>query len=490
MAALIGGINEEEKLRLESMIAYCYTNGIVMGVKANPVGDSTSSAATVVRHAPFSLFPVSYPRSAFEQAVSLAKPFNRLMAGVSRDLEWLTGVLEGTAKADPFTGRLLEIMTAQQKTGRRVQTLSLGVLRSDYMLHSVPGDERKLLQVEINTIASSFGCISTNLTRMMKTVDDTALYSRTDVPENFAMQSIANGIACAHKSWIMQQQAQSQIGRRKPAVLMVVQPGETNFVDQRLLHFSLKETHDIICERATLRDIHDRGRLDEETGQLLFGPNFIVSVVYFRAGYSPDDYPTEECWLARRLIEASMAIKCPNIALHLAGAKKIQQELSRPGAVERFLSPEDSKEIRSCFAGLYALDEEKEVDEVRTKVSANPPDYILKPQREGGGNNFSGAEMVQVLTHQTAEELKAFILMERIKPPIQSAVLVRNDSASRYNCLSELGIFGTVLISSENESEDLALNEYCGYLLRVKPSTSNEGGVAAGFAVLGCPCLV
>ena len=481
----MGILNEEEKQRLESMRAYCYTNGIVMGVKANPAGDS----ATVVRHAPFSLFPLSYPRSAFEQAVSLAKPFNRLMAGVSRDPEWLTGVLEGTAKADPFTGRLLEIMTAQQQKGQRTQSLSLGVLRSDYMLHNVPGDERKLLQVEINTIASSFGCISTNLTRMMKTVDDTAVYSRTDVPENFAMHSIANGIACAHKSWIMQQQMQSQIGKRKPVVLMVVQPGETNFVDQRLLHFSLKEIHDIICERATLRDIHDRGRLDEETGQLLFGPNFIVSVVYFRAGYSPDDYPSEECWIARRLIEASMAIKCPNIALHLAGAKKIQQELSRPGAVERFLSPEDSKEIRSCFAGLFALDEEKELDEVRTIVTANPPDYILKPQREGGGNNFCGAEMMQVLT-QTAEELKAFILMERIKPPIQSAVLVRSETITRCDCLSELGIFGTVLVSSEDEPEDLALNEYCGYLLRVKPSTSNEGGVAAGFAVLGCPCLV
>lgn len=34
------------------------------------------------------------------------------------------------------------------------------------------------------------------------------------------------------------------------------------------------------------------------------------------------------------------------------------------------------------------------------------------------------------------------------------------------------------------------LNEFGGYLLRVKPVVSDEGGVAAGFAVLGCPALV
>jgi len=34
------------------------------------------------------------------------------------------------------------------------------------------------------------------------------------------------------------------------------------------------------------------------------------------------------------------------------------------------------------------------------------------------------------------------------------------------------------------------INEYAGYLLRVKPQNSDEGGVAAGFAVLGSPSLV
>lgn len=35
----------------------------------------------------------------------------------------------------------------------------------------------------------------------------------------------------------------------------------------------------------------------------------------------------------------------------------------------------------------------------------------------------------------------------------------------------------------------LTFNHYCGYLLRVKPSSSDEGGVAAGYSVLSAPSM-
>ena len=53
----------------------------------------------------------------------------------------------------------------------------------------------------------------------------------------------------------------------------------------------------------------------------------------------------------------SQAIKCPSIQHHLVGAKKIQQELARPGALERFISdPDIVGLLRATFAGLYTLD--------------------------------------------------------------------------------------------------------------------------------------
>lgn len=61
----------------------------------------------------------------------------------------------------------------------------------------------------------------------------------------------------------------------------------------------------------------------------------MASVAYFRAGYTPTDYPTEVEWSGRLLLEKSSAIKAPSIGIHIAGAKKVQQRLAEPGVVEQ-----------------------------------------------------------------------------------------------------------------------------------------------------------
>lgn len=43
----------------------------------------------------------------------------------------------------------------------------------------------------------------------------------------------------------------------------------------------------------------------------------------------------EQEWAARSLLERSRAVKCPPISYHLAGTKKVQQELARQGVLER-----------------------------------------------------------------------------------------------------------------------------------------------------------
>lgn len=65
-----------------------------------------------------------------------------------------------------------------------------------------------------------------------------------------------------------------------------------------------------------------------------------------------------QCWDARLMMERSRAVKCPDISTHLAGTKKVQQVLARPGVVEKFFpdQPEAVKQIRATFAGLYTLD--------------------------------------------------------------------------------------------------------------------------------------
>lgn len=62
-------------------------------------------------------------------------------------------------------------------------------------------------------------------------------------------------------------------------------------------------------------------------------------------------------WTIRLDLERSKAIKCPTVHYQLAGTKKIQQELARQGAVERYISDEkEAAKIRSVFAGQFSLD--------------------------------------------------------------------------------------------------------------------------------------
>lgn len=49
-----------------------------------------------------------------------------------------------------------------------------------------------------------------------------------------------------------------------------------------------------------------------------------------------------------------------------------------------------------------------------------PEGYVLKPQREGGGNNLYGDALAQRL--RGTKDLAAFILMQRILPPVNKWV--------------------------------------------------------------------
>lgn len=55
--------------------------------------------------------------------------------------------------------------------------------------------------------------------------------------------------------------------------------------------------------------------------------------------------------------------------------------------------------IRDLFGGLWGFDDPEDpgVLEALEDAIRNPSDYVLKPQREGGGNNFWGPDMVEVI---------------------------------------------------------------------------------------------
>jgi len=92
------------------------------------------------------------------------------------------------------------------------QKIHLGINRSDYMLHlgndaaSLPASAaatQGLLQVELNTIASSFGCLSTKVTALHKHLLPRAppKFMGT-IPDNGAAAGLARGLAFAHREYL------------------------------------------------------------------------------------------------------------------------------------------------------------------------------------------------------------------------------------------------------------------------------------------------
>ena len=305
-------------------------------------------------------------------------------------------------------------------------------------------------------------------------------------------------------------------------IIFIVQDPENNIFDQRFLEYELIR-NDIKVFRLPFDQVLDRTSIpsDDTSRPLIYrAPHdpstpYEVTVVYYRAGYSPDEYKSSKSWDARLLIERSKAIKCPSVLSHLAGSKKVQQVLATPSSkhLERFISdPEDAGRIRKTFAAIYPMDDSPAgkmakalaMDEEKCKG------YVLKPQREGGGNNIY-REAIPPFLRKLGDEkrFRGYILMELIEPPELKNTILRNGEMRSGEVINELGIYGACiwdakpLGSSENPAEhsfsinggqqrhmiDLVEGD-TGFLLRTKGRESEEGGIAAGFGALDSPCLI
>jgi len=79
------------------------------------------------------------------------------------------------------------------------------------------------------------------------------------------------------------------------------------------------------------------------------------------------------------------------------------------------------------------------------------------------------------------ETRKEYVLMQRIFPKPLSNYLVRNGQiVKEQSTISELSLYSTIIW----DGKELTQNKLGGTLLRTKPITCDEGGIAAGFAVM------
>lgn len=378
-----------------------------------------------------------------------------------------------------------------------------------------------LKQVELNTVAVSLAAHATSIgeahayvaARCAGGSPGLAAYfaaARVPSPPSTSRAGLARVLAAAHAAYRSLHHC-VDADPMACAVLFVVSDPEGNVFDQRAIEAGLWAAG-VPVRRATLEQLAEEAQMESSDvpGQhapRLFlapevpgGPRCQVSVIYFRAGYAPTDYESERDWETREMLEKTLAIKCPTLGVHLAGTKKVQQVLAAPGELERFVTDgAAAAALRACFAGLWPLDGSPSAASAVAAARAQPDDYVIKPQREGGGHNFFGKEVgaalaaldddatVRAGASMSAEMLRGHILMERLRPDVTPALLVRGGVVTRVDAVTELGVYGLFLGDGVGAP---IMNEAAGHLLRTKTLGVDEGGVAAGYAFLDSPLLV
>ena len=411
-------------------------------------------------HAPFSLTPYQLPSSLISQLQIHTQWSNLLFWKVAQNSDFLREILEPTAKVDEFVRFLLSLIPQEKR-----QDQQLLINRNDFLFERKENGELQPLQVEFNTISASFAHLSGRVTALHQQLQQENILKAAPLPHD-AIAGFASGI----------KETIENLGWRDSALLILVQPKERNWFDQMGLFAALSQ-RGVKVVRATLAEVHQKGKL--KNGDLWVGPQRI-GVVYFRAGYAPRDLPDEESRSARRMLEASTAVLVPEASMQLAGTKKIQQVLADYSILSEFVPESVADQLKAYFAMMFGLEEEVEGRPAREFLAENAEQYVLKPQREGGGNNVYGAEIKDFLTSLPTSEDRAWIAMKRIEAETAESLLVVQEQAQSRQSISELGIFGLL----RAQSGDLRMNMPVGHLVRTKASDVNEGGVVAGYACL------
>lgn len=401
------------------------------------------------------------------------------------------------------------------------------------MVHQ-DGEHLQIKQVEFNTIASSFGGLSAQTSLLHKyqprllprnllvalvdnrprhlaqteypLLQDPIPNSSLELPDNDSAQGLAAGLRAAFHAY-----GKSALGH-PTCILFLVQDGERNVFDQRHLEYALQAVDSIPVFRLPFSQILDHTSIAPASPnrQLLYhlphnpSRTFEVAVAYLRAGYGPSDYAHPSAWEARHRIERSAAIACPSVLTQLAGMKKVQQVLATPESVasssdlSRLITGDDEEArrrkvaaLRRTFANIYPLDGASAAGREARRLATHPDEckrYVMKPQREGGGNNFYRAAIPERLREIPEAHWGSYILMELITPPPVANTILRNGKLEQGGVICELGIYGTCLW--DQASGEVLHNEDAGYLLRTKGDQSEEGGVAAGFGCMDSCRLV
>ena len=472
-------LSEEEKIIpeniLQEILMYLYTNGLIMKSKNGGVN-----------HIPIMLTPSPIPKNLYEKIFFYQIAFNKIINKLSNNQKFLEEILTPIAEKDEFVRKNLEI-SKKLVNYEHKQKIKLGIFRNDYLFDK---NQNFLFFTEYNTIASSMGTFSDKIKIFYsyfskKYPEIFKKYCEKEIPiEGFEnIEKFAESMFESIKLAFPQQYKES-------IIIFVIQKNETNIFDQYSLSDELSNKYKIISKRMTLEEIKEKC-IQDENGNLTLD-NKLISLFYFRATYSENDYPNEESWQSRELIELSTAIKVPDINTFLTTFKIFQYELSKPQILMHYVQNElIINDIIRFFGGIYYIRDmsQENINDLFNKIKLEPDKYILKPMKEGGGNNITGEKLKELIPEENSEIndiIKNSVIVDRIDSYTHEGLILRDEKLNVQNSISEYSIYGIILTNENN----VIINKSVSFLVRTKNKESVEGGIIEGAGAIDIPCLL
>ncbi|KRX10888.1 Pre-ATP-grasp domain [Pseudocohnilembus persalinus] len=419
----------------------------------------------VTQHVPFSPKPIRLNKRDLDDFQQKGFLWNKLLSKMANDTDFILETFK--SMTDPFVVKQLEILKKVQECKFANQT-NVILTRNDVM-HDAKSECWK--QVEFNTYATSLHRMSSTVQELQSIVKASFLKNQLgnfDQKVEKPDQVVSETIFKAHQLY----------GKENAIVVMVVLEVERNIFDQRIIEIELIKLG-VQVVRKTFQELY--GELKRNQEGVLFLEGQEISVVYYRSGFTLEQFPNEECWQAKEMIECSQALKCPNIRLSLTNLKKAQQALQKDDILRRFVeSDEEMEKIKKNFVEIIDFEDESKQELIILKVKSEISDWVLKPQREGGANNYYDEEILDQLNKMSVSERKNYILMKKIKPQPVVGFMVKESKLHVAPVISEVGVYGGYV--ADQKQEYLNINR--GYLCRTKMIYDNEGGLASGVAVI------
>lgn len=182
---------------------------------------------------PTKCFPTIFPRSRFQQAQDIMEIYNKLYCAIAEDENWIFNAIKDLLNVEPLATALWGIYKATKEAGP-VQDISIGVFRSDYMLHVSANEGSEdlisnttLKQVEFNSFSCSGASHANKVADMHRHLARTGVYNVDDtpfdtksLPGNKNIDTLASCLELAHTTYGPPKSSLA----KETAVLYIVQP--------------------------------------------------------------------------------------------------------------------------------------------------------------------------------------------------------------------------------------------------------------------------